>query len=151
MNWKKPNLITMTTQLNRQSDYFMQGNHGSGSHVNEDIEKHRESGHLYTILFIYDLFFNSYFQIIERRTIWKFQYKRHLLTGKNDHYQTYSLPREILGIIWDQLLRAPLKPIEHHIIRVLRGLRDALIGPPLCSDVSLTDSRGKLFQFGRTS
>ena len=33
--------------------YFLQGNHGSGSHTNEDIKvfkKHRLSDHLYTIL-----------------------------------------------------------------------------------------------------
>ena len=33
--------------------YFLQGNHGSGSHPNEDInvrKKHRVSDHLYTIL-----------------------------------------------------------------------------------------------------
>ena len=33
--------------------YFLQGNHGSGSHPNEDIKvfkKHRESDHLYTII-----------------------------------------------------------------------------------------------------
>ena len=45
----------MTTRLDRQSDccLFLQGNHDSGSHPNEDIKvfkKHRVSDYLYTII-----------------------------------------------------------------------------------------------------
>ena len=44
----------MTTRSDCQSDcyYFMQGNHSSRSHPNEDIKvfkNHRECDHLYTI------------------------------------------------------------------------------------------------------